>query len=110
MKYCRDYLGCKTTEVSRKQINVLFAKAKCGELNIKKWIMNDFYNIADYKGYDDNGSIADDERSILRIIQEVFNGTIEKTQDLIDTYTEETYNRLGTKMKEYADKNCEYVK
>ena len=58
----KRYGANKATEFTRKQINVIFAKAKAGEIKIKKWVIADFYNTADYYGYDDNGIVEERKR------------------------------------------------
>ena len=40
----------KSTEFTRKQINVLYGKAKSGELKVEKWVMKEFYDLAEYRG------------------------------------------------------------
>ena len=35
----RNYGANKATEFTKKQINVIFAKAKAGELKVESWIM-----------------------------------------------------------------------
>ena len=101
----KNYGAYKATEFSKKQIGVLYYKAKAGELKIEKWVMNDFYDLADYYGYDDNHSVADDETKILKIIDTMFAGNLEETQNLINEYTERTYNLLGNKAKAKADRS-----
>lgn len=48
----KQYGAMKATEFSRKQIGVIFAKAKAGELKVEKFVMSDFYTMADYYDYD----------------------------------------------------------
>lgn len=95
----------KATEFTRKQINVIFAKAKAGEIKIEKWVIADFYNIADYYGYDDNGNVEESERDILDIIKNIFAGNIEKAQELINNYTEKWFARMSRKSQAKADRS-----
>lgn len=93
----RQYGYHKATEFTKKQINVIYAKAKKGELKVEKWIANRFYDLADYYGYDDNRSVEDDERTILAILNNVFAGELETAQAQIDCYTKNTFNLLSRK-------------
>lgn len=92
--------GMKASDITRKQIGVIYGKAKNGELTVEKWIMSDFYNMADYYNYDSNGSAEDCEDRIKRILEEVFAGNIEDAQKMIDSYTEFTFDHLGRKSRE----------
>ena len=100
----KSYGANKATEFTRKQIGVLYYKAKSNELKVEKWVINRFYDLADYYGYDDNGSVAAEERDILNIIETMFAGNIEETQELINEYTEKIYNLLGNKAKARANR------
>lgn len=102
----KQYGFNKATEFTRKQINVVWAKAKNCELKIEKWIMSDLYNLADYYGTDDNRSVEQSERSILRILDAVFGGKLETAQNLINEYTESTYNLLGANRKAKIDRTA----
>lgn len=82
------YGANKATEFTRKQISVIFRNAKAGNLKIEKHIINDFYNLADYYGFDDNKSVERAEFHIMQILDDVFGGDFEKAQKHIDEYTE----------------------
>ncbi len=97
--------GMKATEFSRKQIGVIFAKAKKNELKVEKWIMSMMYDMADYYNYDFNGNAAKDESKILDILNAVFSNDTDKAQELIDNYTASTYELLGIKAQKNADRN-----
>ena len=101
----KSYGAKKSTEFSKKQISVIFAKAKNGELNVEKWIMSDFYDLADYYGYDDNGSVEQAERDILAILEAVFSKDNEKAQELIDNYTKRTWKLISRKRQNAADRS-----
>ena len=92
----------KYTEFTRKQINVLYGKAKSGELKVEKWVMKEFYDLAEYRGYDDNRNVERSERSILQILDAMFAGRLEDTQKLINEYTEKNYSLMGEKAKRTA--------
>lgn len=97
--------GMKATNISRKQIGVIFGKAKRGELKVQKFVMSDFYDIADFYNYDDNGNTERAEAQIRRILDEVFAGNDQKAQNLIDSYTETLFNQLGIKAQQKANRN-----
>jgi hypothetical protein len=101
----KRYGANKATEFTRKQINVIFAKAKAGEIKIEKWVIADFYNMADYYGFDDNGNAEESERDILEIIEAVFASDIEKAQELIDNYTTKWFERMGRKAQAKANRS-----
>lgn len=82
------YGANKATEFTKKQISVVFRNAKEGNLKVEKHIVNDFYNLADYYGYDDSESVERAEFHIMQILDDVFAGDFEKAQNLIDRYTE----------------------
>lgn len=94
--------GMKATEISKKQVSVIYAKAKNGELKVERWVMNRLYNLADYYGYDDNRSVEEAEAKIIAIIEAVFNG--EDVQGMVDEFAEWTWGRLGRKSRE----NCNH--
>ena len=100
----KQYGARKSTEFSKKQIGVIYGMAKRSELKVEKWVIGDFYDLADYYGYDDNGSVADAESRILRILDAVFTNDVEKAQNLIDGYTEYTFNLLGMKAQNNANR------
>lgn len=99
------YGANRTTEFTKKQINVVFSKAKKGELKIEKWYMHRLYDLADYYGYDSNRSVEYEEGFILKILENVFNNENEKAQELINNQTECVFNNLSNKNKEKADRN-----
>lgn len=100
----KEYGSKKATEFTRKQIGVIYGMAKNGELSVEKWVMSDLYNLADYYGYDDNGSVAESEKKVLEILEAVFRRDTEKAQELIDKYTENTFELLSRKNRENADR------
>lgn len=99
----KQYGFNKATEFTKKQINVIFAKAKKGELKVPKFVISDFYNLADYYGYDDNRSVEESETDILRILDNVFNNNLEKAQELINAYGEKELKLMSRKNREKAD-------
>lgn len=100
----KEYGAKKATEFTKKQISVIYSKAKNNELKIEKWVMSEFYDLADYYGFDDNRSVAKAETSILRILDKVFSGNLEEAQELINDYTEKTWELMGRKSKERASR------
>ena len=101
----REYGMNKSTEFTKRQIGVIFAKAKNGELKVEQWVMSDFYNLADYYGYDDNKSVENSERKILRILDNVFKNNTKEAQLLIDRYTESAFNDLSRKYQQRVNRD-----
>ena len=99
------YGANKSTEFSKKQINVIFAKAKNGELKVEKWYISHLYNLADYYGYDDNRSVEQEERYIINILENVFGNNIDKAQKIINEQTEDVFKLLSRKNREAADRS-----
>lgn len=80
------YGANKATEFSKKQINVLYAMNKQGKLTIADDTLNTFYKLAEYYGYDDNGSVEWAERKVLIILDAAFAGDLEKAQRYINEF------------------------
>lgn len=95
----------KATEFTKKQIGVLYRLAKNKDLKIEKWVMEDFYNLADYYGYDDNGSVEKSERKILLILDNVFSNDLEAAQEQVDNYTETTFETLTRARQQGSDRS-----
>ena len=101
----KTYGANKATEFTKKKINVVFAKAKNGELKVEKWYIQHLYELADYYGYDYNRSVENEERFIKEILDSVFANDIKKAQSLIDSQTEKIFNLLSRKNRENADRS-----
>lgn len=101
----RHYGANKATEFTRKQIGVIFANAKQGNIRVEKWLMSELYNLADYYGYDHNGSVERDEAHVLKILDYVFSGDTEKAQAEIDWFADHTFNLFSEKRKASVDRN-----
>lgn len=80
----KQYGFNKATEISAKQINVIYGCAKRGDLKVEKWVMKKMYNLADYYGYDYNGSVEREEASVKRILDAVFAKDYQEAQRLIN--------------------------
>lgn len=96
--------GRKATEFSKKQISVIYGKAKKGEIKVQRFVMSDFYDLADFYDFDDNGNVEFAERQIRIILDEVFAGNLERAQELIDGYTETLFNQLSIKAQKRANR------
>lgn len=94
----------KYTEFTKKQINVIYANAKQKNIQIEKWVMSEFYDLADFCGYDDNRSVEESEFDIKKILECVFNKDYKKAQMLIDNYTTNTFKSLSYKAQEQANR------
>ena len=93
----KQYGARYATEFTKKQVGVIFRMAKAGELKVEQWIMNQFYNLADFYGYDDNRSVAEEERKVLRILDKVFSNETAEAQALIDEYTTWLFDHISAK-------------
>lgn len=92
------------TEFSKKQIGVVYAAAKRGDLKVEKWYMSRLYDLADYYGHDDNRSVEFEERFILNILDAVFSGDYETAQKMIEKEEEDHYNLMGRKTQNSIDR------
>ena len=95
----------QTTEFTKKQINVVYVKAKNGELKVEKWVIEEMYELADFYGIDYNKSVERDEQTILKILETMFAGEIEECQEEIDWYTRTNYDILPRARKEAVDRS-----
>lgn len=93
----REYGPMKATEFTKKQINVVFGKAKAGELKVEKWFMNELYTLAEFYGYDDNRSVERSEVTVKGILEDVFAGNIENAQKRIDEAEDEWFKSYSAK-------------
>lgn len=100
----KQYGAMFATEFTKKQISVIYSKAKAGELKIEKWFMSELYNLADFYGYDSNRSVARTEIEVKNILEAVFAGDTEKAQQLINKYTSAWYNAYGRKTQAKCDR------
>jgi hypothetical protein len=100
----KTYGAMKATEFSKKQIGVIYRNAKAGTLKVETWMMNMLYRLADYYSYDDNGSVADSERQVLRILDKVFAGEMAEAQTIIDEFTAHEFDLLSNKAKKAANR------
>lgn len=100
----KRYGANKATEFTKKQISVIYGKAKSGDLKVEKWYMSRLYDLADYYGYDDNKSVEESERNILEILKNIFAGKVETAQKLIDECTERTFYKLSARYQKSADR------
>lgn len=100
----KQYGSCKATEFTKKQINLIYGKAKSGELKVEKWFINQLYNLADYYGYDDNRSVERDERTVKEILQAVFENNNAKAQKLIEETANDWFANYGRKTQAKCDR------
>ena len=101
----RTYGMNKTTDFTKKQIGVIFAKAKRGELKVERWAMAEMYDLADYYGKDFNGMVELEERRVLLILKAVFDGDLETAQEWVDSFTESVWNSLTEKRQAASDRS-----
>lgn len=100
----KNYGANKATEFTKKQIGVIYRAAKNGKIKIEKWAMSEMYDLSDYYGYDNNGSVAEREGMILRILDNLFDGNIETAQEWIDRYNKRIELKSRKEMAK-ADRN-----
>lgn len=96
----KQYGAFFATEFSKKQVNVIYAKAKCGDLKVEKWFINELYTLSDYYGYDSNRSVASQELDVKSIIKAVFENDIINAQDIINTTEDKWYSLMSRKNQE----------
>lgn len=104
-KDMKVYGANKATEFTKKQISIIYGAAKRGELKLERWVASDLYDLADYYGYDDNGAVARAEVKVLAILDAVFGKDMAKAQELIDEYTESTFEALSRKAQDKANRS-----
>lgn len=100
----KKYGSYKATDFTKKQINVIFAKAKKGELKVEKWFMSDMYEMADYYGHDFNGSAEQFNDEIMNLLDYVFSGDNEKAQKKIYTLEDIHFSLKSNKNKAKCDR------
>ena len=76
-------------KITRKQIDVIFSKAKAGELNVEKWMMKTLYQVTEIGSLPYTTYVE-----IKHILDDIFSGNISNAQRLIDEMTEEEYKKL----------------
>ncbi len=100
----KQYGFNKATEFSKKQISVIYAKAKSGDLKVEKWMMSKLYDLADFYGTDDNGSVEFEERFVLNILRSVFDGDLEDAQERINSTADIFFNNYTDKFQKTLDR------
>lgn len=95
--------GMKATTFTKKQINVLYGKAKRGEVKVERWAMSELYDLADYYGYDYNGSIEMFERYALTIIRSMFGENNEAPQETVDRFSNWVFSSYTTKKQDQCN-------
>lgn len=101
----RQYGAFRATSITKKQINVIYGKAKRGELKVEKWFIESLYDLADYYGYDYNRSVEERETFTRMILNAIFANETERAQELINLETDRVYSLKGQKNKEKCDRN-----
>ena len=100
----KQYGMNKATEFSKKQISVIYMKAKNGELQVENFMIRKLYDLADYYGQDFNHSVENDEVFVKAILESVFANDLKTAQEKINEYTERSFNLLGLKAQKEADR------
>ncbi len=100
----KQYGFNEATEISKKQIGVIYAAAKRGDLQVERWYMTRLYDLADFYGMDENGSVAKEEQDVKAILDTVFAKNWEAAQQMITETTEQVYNLLSNKNQKKANR------
>lgn len=87
----KSYGANKATEFNKGNLSPIYKAAKNGELKVEKWFMNRLYELAEYYGYDDNGSVAAEEKDVFKILE------AEDKQEVISEVTEKWFSQYSTK-------------
>lgn len=101
----KQYGMNQATEFSTKQIGVVYRAAKNQDLRIEKWYINRMYDLADFYGIDENGSVASEEGTIKRILEAVFAKDYTKAQALIDDEQDHIFNLFTAKKQKAIDRS-----
>lgn len=104
----KQYGMNKATEFTRKQIGVVYSKAKSGELKIEKWVMSELYNLADYYAPDSNGGVEFQERFVLNILRSVFENNLEEAQAYVEQFADYTFKCYTESYQQKLDRS-QYV-
>ena len=84
-----------STKITRKQINVIYAKAKSGDLKIERWLMNELYDLPEWPDYDMDKTTIRFKENVLKILDAVFANDLEKAQELINETADSRYTKLA---------------
>lgn len=98
----KQYGAKFATEFNKRDLAPIYKAAKAGDLKVEKWMMIHLYDMADFYGYDDNRSAADQEREILNILAAE---SVEEKQKRIDLFTESLFSRYTEKHQKSFDRN-----
>ena len=99
------YGAMKKSDLDMMELNRLFRKAKKGFVKIEQFVMDYFFTVSGYYGYDDSKSYEEDEASIKRILEAVNEKDYENAQLQIDTFTESIYRRTPERLKKELNRN-----
>ncbi|MCD8201971.1 MAG: hypothetical protein LUD47_07895 [Clostridia bacterium] len=85
------------TDVTRRQVNVIYAKVKAGELRAEKWVLNQMYKVADWCDYGRVDMYTFDrvrnaENEIRKVLGAIFGGKKREAQVMLDNLADEWHN------------------
>ena len=95
----KQYGSKKATEFNKGDLANIYKSAKAGELKVEKWFMNKLYDLADFYGYDDNRTVEQMERDVLKIIK------AEDKQNIISEITEKWFGEYSIKFQKSLNRN-----
>lgn len=92
------------SRLTRKQVNVVYANAKKGNIRVEKWMISQMYELADETEQiiDWNGSIGSKLDKCRMILDAIFANDYEKAQRIIDWAFD--INLYGRKTVERIDR------
>ncbi len=104
----KQYGMNKATEITKKQVGVIYGKAKTGALKVEKWFISELYDLADFYGMDTNRSAEMAETEAKTILEAVFENDLATAQKRIDRIAEMWYSRFSRKKQETCNR-AEFV-
>lgn len=100
----KQYGFYKATEFGKKDIGLIYKKAKNGVFRVEKWFMSALYDLAEYYGTDSNRNVEDCETKILKIITAVQNDKDEEAQECIISMANNMFESYGRKKQQKCDR------
>lgn len=100
----KQYGFYKTTEFGKKDIGLIYKKAKNGVLRVEKWFISALYDLAEFYGTDSNRNVEDRETKVLKIITAVQNDKDEEAQKRIIAMANNMFESYGRKKQQKCDR------
>lgn len=100
----KQYGFYKATEFGKRDIGLIYKKAKNGVLKVEKWFMSALYDLAEYYGTDSNRNVEDRETKVKKIITAVQNDKDDEAQELITAMANNMFESYGRKTQQKCDR------